>query len=71
MTGTNTANLTPPEKATLDPTTLIPLRDCVSLAKVAFRGLLDRFPNMELASSRSEYRSNPVLRGLTSLALQI
>ncbi len=40
-------------------------------ARIAFSGLLDRFPNMELATETPEYRSNPVLRGLTSLPLHL
>ena len=40
-------------------------------ARVAFGGLLDRFPNMQLATETPEYRSNPILRGLTSLPLQL
>ena len=40
-------------------------------ARVAFRGLQSRFPNMKLATETPEYRSNPILRGLSSLPLQI
>jgi cytochrome P450 len=40
-------------------------------ARVAFRGLQSRFPNMKLATETPQYRSNPILRGLSSLPLQI
>ena len=35
--------------------------------EIAFRALLDRFPNLALATDEVQYRPNPVLRGLTSL----
>jgi cytochrome P450 len=36
-------------------------------ARTAFRGLLERFPRMRLATENPEYRPNPFLRGLRSL----
>jgi cytochrome P450 len=35
--------------------------------EIAFRVLLERFPNLALATEAPQYRSNPVLRGLVSL----
>lgn len=35
--------------------------------EIAFRVLLERFPNMALATEAPKYRPNPVLRGLVSL----
>jgi cytochrome P450 len=35
--------------------------------EVAFRALLERFPNMNLETEAPQYRPNPVLRGLLSL----
>jgi cytochrome P450 len=37
--------------------------------QIAFRMLLERFPNMTLATETPQYRSNPVLRGLVSLPI--
>ena len=39
--------------------------------EIAFRVLLERFPNLALATEAPEYRSNPVLRGLVSLPVSL
>jgi cytochrome P450 len=36
-------------------------------AEIAFRALLERYPNMTLEDEAPQYRPNPVLRGLKSL----
>jgi cytochrome P450 len=40
-------------------------------ARTAFRGLLERFPRMTLATDVAEYRPNPFLRGLKSLPVRL
>jgi cytochrome P450 len=40
-------------------------------ARTAFRGLLNRFPRMALATEAPEYRPNPFLRGLNSLPVRL
>jgi pimeloyl-[acyl-carrier protein] synthase len=40
-------------------------------ARSAFRGLLDRFPEIRLASGEVTFRPNPFLRGLTALPVQL
>jgi cytochrome P450 len=39
-------------------------------AESAFRGLLARFPRLELASDKVEWRLNPILRGLKALPVR-
>ena len=39
-------------------------------AELAFHALLDRFPNLELASETLTYRANPILRGLVALPVR-
>lgn len=40
-------------------------------ARTAFRGLLDRFPQLTLASEAPEFRPNPFLRGLKALPVRL
>ena len=40
-------------------------------ARLAFEGLLARFPRISLASDAPEYRPNPFLRGLRSLPVRL
>jgi cytochrome P450 len=40
-------------------------------ARLAFRGLIERFPRIQLATDAPEYRPNPFLRGLRSLPVRL